>query len=55
MKGDRGILDAEKTLKSDQSQDIGKAILPKDGDDFAIARQMRSELHRAPYLVEDHA
>ena len=51
MKGDRGILDAEKALESYQPQDIGKAVFPKNADNFSIARQMRGELHRAPNLV----
>ena len=54
MNSDRRVLDAEKTLERDESQHVGKTILPEGGNDFAVARQMRSELHRAFKLVEDH-
>ncbi len=55
MNSDCSVVDAEEALEGDESQHIGKTILPEDSNDFAIARQMRSELHRAFELVEDHA
>ena len=40
MNSNRGVLNAEDTLKRHESQHVGKTILPEDGNDFAVARQM---------------
>jgi hypothetical protein len=40
VNGEGRVVDPKEALQGDESQDVSKAVLPEDGDNLTIARQV---------------